>query len=318
MISIRAYKAQSRLENENKEILQANLEAQFISNGCRRWLDVRLSAISVALASGIAFVAVIRHHFVGNLNPALVGLSLAYSFPITSLLKNLIWSYAETEKQLVACERVFEYSTLESESELMEEVKETPAIADPSVWPRDGNIRFERFSLRYRKELPLVLKEITLEIKGGEHIGICGRTGSGKSTLYEALFRMRKFVNGSIFIDGVDITKVPLAQLRSSLCIIPQQPILVRGTIRSNLDPYNVKSDNQIWNAIKKCRLETKIRSLDKGLLAEVRSGAENFSLGERQLLTLARSFLQDAKIVCLDEATASIVSEFAYVYVFS
>eukprot|EP00475_Leptophrys_vorax_P037463 TRINITY_DN6464_c0_g1_i6.p1 TRINITY_DN6464_c0_g1~~TRINITY_DN6464_c0_g1_i6.p1 ORF type:complete len:900 (-),score=203.33 TRINITY_DN6464_c0_g1_i6:101-2800(-) len=304
MISIRAFRQEERFMAENDALLQVNQEVQFVVNGSQRWLDVKLSFISIAVATGLSLLSVLRHQIIGNANAALVGLSLAYAFPMTSLLKGLIWSYSETEKQLVSCERVFEYTELESERKLMNDADREPF--DKS-WPSTGEIEFRNFRLSYRKELPAVLKRITVRIRSGERVGICGRTGSGKSSLYEALFRMRKYTSGEVLVDGVDIAKVPLQKLRSSLCIIPQQPILIKGTIRENLDPYHRKTDDQVWDALKKCGLESTIGSLEKKLQSEVRSGAENFSLGERQLLTLARAFLQESRIVCLDEATASI-----------
>jgi ATP-binding cassette subfamily C (CFTR/MRP) protein 10 len=312
VISIRAFREEESFSSENERLLEVNQEVQFIVNGTQRWLDIKLSLISISVATGLSFFSVLRHQLVGNANAALLGLSLAYAFPMTGLLKGLIWSYTETEKLLISCERVFEYTEVESEKELFDDVEDVPFGAE---WPKEGEIEFRHFKLSYRRDLPPVLKGINVHIHGGQHIGICGRTGSGKSSLYEALFRMRKYTSGQVLIDGIDISDIPLNRLRSSLCIIPQQPILIKGTIRGNLDPFNRKSDEQVWDALRKCGLESKVLKLENQLDSQVRSGAENFSLGERQLLTLARAFLQDAKIVCLDEATASIVTYVLFHY---
>ncbi len=223
-------------------------------------------------------------------------------------MKNLVWSFAESEKQLFSYQRIREFTNFDSEvSQMGSNLKETPN------WPASGSIEFKQYAMKYREDLAFTLKHVSFKVNHAERIGICGRTGSGKSSIFESLFRMRKFTEGNLLIDGIDIRNISLRQLRSSLCIIPQQPVLLRGTLRSNLDPFHQHEDEAIWESISKCGLEEKVRKLNGNLSYEIRSGSENFSLGERQLFCLARAFLQNSKIVCLDEATASIVSFFLY-----
>jgi ABC-type multidrug transport system fused ATPase/permease subunit len=224
-----------------------------------------------------------------------------YSLSFWGVLNWGIRVWADVEARMTSMERVKSYSRVAQEQSVVR------IGTVPSDWPSAGEVRFESVGLRYAEHLPLVLKGLSFEVNGGSKAGIIGRTGSGKSTLFQALYRFTELESGRILIDGVDIATVPLARLRKALAIIPQDPTLFMGTLRANLDRYNEFSDLELWRVLDRTSLGHFVRSLPAGLQTELHENGGNFSQGQRQLVCLARALLLRAKVIILDEATASV-----------
>ncbi|KAJ6416511.1 hypothetical protein OIU84_002384 [Salix udensis] len=233
---------------------------------------------------------------------SIMGLLLSYTSNITDLLSNVLRQASKAENSLNSVERVSTYIDLPSEA---------PAIVksnrpDPA-WPFSGLIKFKDVVLRYRPELPPVLHGLSFAVSPSEKLGIAGRTGAGKSSMLNALFRIVELERGEITIHGCDVTKLGLTDLRKVLSIIPQSPVLFSGTVRFNLDPFSEHNDADLWEALERAHLKDAVRNSSAGLDAQVFEGGENFSVGQRQLLSLARALLRRSKILVLDEATASV-----------
>ncbi|KAI3644541.1 hypothetical protein MP228_010705 [Amoeboaphelidium protococcarum] len=300
--TIRAYGSNLRFLQENERRLDLNQRAYYPSVSSNRWLAMRLEFVGSLVIFGSALFAVISVVHFKNIDAGLAGLSISYALTITQSLNWTVRQSCEIETNIVSVERIVEYTKLKSEA---------PAIVEthrpPLTWPAKGMVEFRNYSTRYREGLDLVLRNLSFIVQAGEKIGICGRTGAGKSSMMLALFRLVEPVCGQIFIDGVDITQIGLQDLRSKLTIIPQDPVLFAGTVRENLDPYLKVNDNELWDALESCHLADHIRSLPEKLDAVVLQNGENFSIGQRQLICLARALVRKSKVLVLDEATASI-----------
>ncbi|XP_061083740.1 ATP-binding cassette sub-family C member 2-like [Conger conger] len=295
---IRAYGHQDRFLRHNETTIDENLKSVYPWVASNRWLAIRLEFLGNLVVFFSALFAVISREYIYS---GLVGLSISYALNVTQTLNWLVRMTSELETNIVAVERVNEYAEIENEA---------PWVTDnrpPKGWPDSGKLCLKNYQVRYRPELDLVLHGITCDIESTEKIGIVGRTGAGKSSLTNCLFRIIEAAGGQIFIDGVDIATLGLHDLRSKLTIIPQDPVLFSGTLRMNLDPFENFGDEDVWRVIELAHLKEFVGGLKDGLNHEVTEGGGNLSVGQRQLLCLARALLRKSRILILDEATAAV-----------
>ncbi|XP_070696945.1 ATP-binding cassette sub-family C member 2 [Pempheris klunzingeri] len=295
---IRAYGHQERFLKHNEVTIDENLKSVYPWIVSNRWLAIRLEFLGNLVVFFAALFAVISRD---SLQSGLVGLSISYALNVTQTLNWLVRMSSELETNIVAVERVSEYSELDNEAKWVTDSR------PPEKWPMEGRLQFQNYKVRYRPGLDLVLHGITCDIGSTEKIGIVGRTGAGKSSLTNCLFRIIEAAEGRILIDGVDISRIGLHDLRNRLTIIPQDPVLFSGTLRMNLDPFDRFNDEDIWRVLELSHLKDYVAGLQEGLQHEVAEGGENLSVGQRQLLCLARALLRKSRILILDEATAAV-----------
>ncbi|XP_071842956.1 ATP-binding cassette sub-family C member 8-like [Apostichopus japonicus] len=269
-----------------------------------QWVVLNLLLLSCASFLVIAFLAVLGSYRF-QLSPSLVGLAIASALEMSSIISSSVISFAHLESSMTSVERVKTYIDVKTENQ--------NGCKPPKDWPSKGKVLVENVTIKYAEHLDPVLKDVSFEILGGQKIGVCGRTGSGKSTLTMSLLRLLIQTKGRITIDGIDIETVPLQTLRSRISVVPQEPILFNGTIRENIDFDRRLADADIWDILEKVQLKDKIARLHTGLDSFISAGGSNFSLGEKQLLCLARTIVRGSTIIVLDEPTAFIDTNTSY-----
>ncbi|XP_071733498.1 ABC transporter C family member 8-like [Rutidosis leptorrhynchoides] len=300
--TIRAFEMQDRFFKGYLKLADTDASTFIFSNATLEWLVSRIEAFSNLTLFTASFLLVLLPK--GFVPSGLVGLSLSYALTLTGTQVFMTRWYCSLANFVISVERIKQFMHISPEPPPIVENNRPP----PS-WPSKGRIQFQNLKLRYRPNAPLVLKGITCTFNEGTRVGIVGRTGSGKTTLITALFRLVEPDSGRILIDGLDICHIGLKDLRMKLSVIPQEPTLFKGSIRTNLDPLGLHSDDEIWKALEKCQLKDTIRSLPNLLDSSVSDEGENWSAGQRQLFCLGRVLLRRNKILVLDEATASIDS---------
>lgn len=317
MDTIKSYGAEERFNAKCDFLINKMNEAGYVSVAIQRWVAIFLDLVACAFALIITLLCVTRTFHISGAD---TGVLLTYVLQLPGILNTVLRAVTQTENDMNSAERLVAYAT-----DLPQEATyRKPETAPSESWPENGEIIFEDVDFAYRPGLPNILKKLNLTVNSGEKIGICGRTGAGKSTIMSALYRLNEISGGHIYIDGIDTANLGLFELRSKLAIIPQDPVLFAGTIRKNLDPFDDHTDDLLWDSlIRGGAIEaeelSKIKPQkpdEKGSYLNmhkfhldqiVDEEGSNFSLGERQILALTRALVRQSKILILDEATSSV-----------
>ena len=309
--TIRAYNATDRFLANHRVRMDFNHKFFYTFWMCTSWVTVRLEAATSFVLLSIAILAVNLGDVV---SPVTLGLALSYSLMLTALFQRAVQVSIDMAVYMTSTERVMEYIEIDPEPNVItsstpdnsNKGSGTDGVKMSAGWPASGAVEFRNVWMKYRDNPP-VLRGISFLSLAGERIGICGRTGAGKSSLMTALFRVAPLDGGKILLDGIDCARVPLQQLRSALAIIPQDPVLFTGNIRFQLDPFAQYSDAALWAALNQVGMADFVRSSQGKLEEVVLEGGENLSQGQRQLLCIARALLRKARVLVMDEGTSAV-----------